>query len=390
MARTIKVFDADGHITEPPDMWEQYIEPKFRNSCPKIFIEDDGAETFRIDENLSFQTVVAPLKASIATSTGWGLRDGDVSWKRNYMEGEQGGFDPHKRIQWMDGEGFDASVLFPTMALVALWETYDPERSAAVTDAYNRFVIDFCAPYPDRLFGAACIPLLSAEDAVRQVKEASDAGLRLGCFRPNPVGGKPLHHQDFYPVWQECEARGLAVAVHGTAGPHNIGSDRFASKVRTMDGDLRKQRHISSFAMEHCFTHAAEMMAAVTSFVMGGICDKFPNLKVGFIEAGGAWVPGYVDRMDRHFDDKGANDTGLSTRPSEIFQRQCFTGFEPVETSIALLAGRFGANKLMLSSDYPHSDGFPHSLRLIEKMDLPEQVKADLCCAGAKEWLGLA
>src|SRR3546814_4481607 len=62
--------------------------------------------------------------------------------------------------------------------------------------------------------------------------------------------------------------------------------------------------------------------------------------------------------LDRHFDDVGMNDTGLITRPSEIFERRCFVSFEPVEKTIAVLAEYFGPHKLMLSSDYPHGDGF--------------------------------
>lgn len=389
MARALNVIDADGHITEPADLWETYIDPRFRADCPKIFFEPGGVERFRVDDQLSFSTEVRPLKTSIASSTAFGLRDGAVDWDRSYLEGEKGGFDPHERIKWMDAEGFDGTVLFPTMALIAIWEQRDPRRIAAVTDAYNRFVVDFCAPYPDRLFGAACLPMASVEDAIRQVRTARKAGMRVACVRPNPVDGKALHHPDFYPVWEACQEEDLAIAVHGTAGRQNLGYDRFASSDLSTQAGVRTRHAVGSYAIEHCFTHTAEMMAAVTSFVLAGVCDRFPRLRVGFIEAGGAWLPGYVDRMDRHFDDAGQNDTGLKTRPSGIFQRQCFTGFEPIETSIKVLAEHFGPSKLMLSTDYPHSDGFPHSLKALKSLNLPADVEADLCSAGMKAWLRL-
>src|SRR5205814_1256128 len=127
-----------------------------------------------------------------------------------------------------------------------------------------------------------------------------------------------------------------------------------------------------------------------TSFVMGGICDKFPRLRVAFIEAGGAWLPGYVDRMDRHFDDVSANDLDITTRPSEIFERQCFASFEPVEGCIKVLAEHFGPNKLMAATDYPHSDGFPDTLKKIKAMGLKPEVEKAVLSAGVKEWLGRA
>ena len=54
------------------------------------------------------------------------------------------------------------------------------------------------------------------------------------------------------------------------------------------------------------------MMAGAMSFLMCGICDRFPRLRVGFLEAGGGWITGWLDRMDRHFDDLGFNDTKLT------------------------------------------------------------------------------
>src|SRR5438477_2287335 len=62
--------------------------------------------------------------------------------------------------------------------------------------------------------------------------------------------------------------------------------------------------------------------------------------------------------MDRHFDDQGFNDSGLTTRPSELFQRNCWISFEPVEGSLKVLADYVGPHKIMWATDYPHPDGF--------------------------------
>jgi predicted TIM-barrel fold metal-dependent hydrolase len=165
--------------------------------------------------------------------------------------------------------------------------------------------------------------------------------------------------------------------------------DRFDTQSVNFTDSAPIKPKCHSFSVEHCFVHAAEMMAAATSFVLGGICDKFPRLRVAFVESGGAWMPGYVDRMDRHFDDLGSNDTGLSMRPSEIFKRQCFVSFEPVERSIAVLAEYFGPNKLMVASDYPHSDGFPNAVQTVRNLKLKPEVEAALLSAGFRQWYGL-
>jgi hypothetical protein len=64
------------------------------------------------------------------------------------------------------------------------------------------------------------------------------------------------------------------------------------------------------------------------------------------------------DRMDRHFDDQGVNDSGLTTRLSELLKRNCWISFEPVEGSLYVLADYIGPHKIMWATDYPHQDGF--------------------------------
>jgi predicted TIM-barrel fold metal-dependent hydrolase len=388
MTRVLDAIDADGHIAEPVDLWERYIEPKYREDCPRIFIEPGGVEKLRIDADTIAISRVTPKKPSIATGSVFGGRDAETSTELNYLDGEPGGFDPHERIKWMDREGFDGAFLFPTNSLPIIWAVSDPKRAAAITDAYNRYLVDFVAPYRDRLFGIALLPMASLQDAIDQVKRFKKAGLNAGCVRPNPVGGKPLHHRDWYPLWEVCQDEGFGIAVHGSAGPENLGTERFRSGANAY---LTGGENIEpgSYAVEHCFSHTAEMMAAVTSFVLAGVCDRHPRLRVAFVEAGGAWLPGYIDRMDRHFDDVSANDLSLKDRPSEIFNRQCVVTFEPVETSIRVLASHFGPDKMMVATDFPHGDGFPNAVRLIRGMGLAPEVEQALFSHGAKAFYAL-
>jgi hypothetical protein len=100
------------------------------------------------------------------------------------------------------------------------------------------------------------------------------------------------------------------------------------------------------------------MMLACMSMIWGGVCERHPKLRVGFLESGGGWIAPWLDRMDRHFDDQGFNDSGLKTRPSELFRRNCWISFEPVEGSLKVLAEYIGPNKILWATDYPHRDGF--------------------------------
>ena len=107
------------------------------------------------------------------------------------------------------------------------------------------------------------------------------------------------------------------------------------------------------------------------SVIWEGVCDRYPEVRIGFMESGGGWIAPWLDRMDRHFDDQGFNDSGLTMRPSELFQRNCWISFEPVERSLSVLADYIGPHKILWATDYPHPDGFfPGAPKLI--MDRPE------------------
>ena len=162
MASEYNVIDADGHILEPPDLWERYIDPKYRDHCPKLVIDGEGNESFFVDESFDFglrRRGKEPATLGVLGSIG--SRDGEVDTRMPYLEGRKGGFDPHARIVDMDREGIDAAFLYPSLGLF-LGGMKDPDAAAAACRAYNRWLADYCKPYPDRLFGAAMLPMQSS------------------------------------------------------------------------------------------------------------------------------------------------------------------------------------------------------------------------------------
>jgi len=104
-------------------------------------------------------------------------------------------------------------------------------------------------------------------------------------------------------------------------------------------------------------SHTMEMMLAALSIIWGGVCERFPKVRIGFLESGGGWMAPWLDRMDRHFEDKGLfNDSSLTLPPSEYFKRQCWISYEPVEGNLTHLVDYVGAHKILWATDYPHPD----------------------------------
>jgi uncharacterized protein len=155
---------------------------------------------------------------------------------------------------------------------------------------------------------------------------------------------QPLQHDPAYDaLWSAAEDLDFSIGIHegGNSGMPTVGIDRFEG---------RGARHITS--------HTMEMMLACMSMIWGGVCERHPKIRIAFLESGGGWIAPWLDRMDRHFDDQGFNDSGLKTRPSDLFRRNCWISFEPVEGSLKVLAEYIGPHKILWATDYPHRDGF--------------------------------
>src|SRR5258707_13194716 len=169
--------------------------------------------------------------------------------------------------------------------------------------------------------------------------------MRGGFRRPNPYQGKKMISAPMSePFWTMAEELDFSIGFHegSTNAMPTVGVDRF-------EGDR---------AARHMISHTMEMMLGEMAVFWGGVVDPHPRLRVAFLESGGGWMAPWLDRMDRHFDDLGFNESAPKMRPSELFQRNCGISFEPVESSIAVLADYIGPHKIMWATDYPHQDGF--------------------------------
>src|SRR5438477_10259703 len=74
MSRAYNVVDADGHILEPLDLWDKYIDPGFRDRAPRIVTGENGKQCLVMDEH-----VVGNNQRGIGGIGGGGARPGVVA-----------------------------------------------------------------------------------------------------------------------------------------------------------------------------------------------------------------------------------------------------------------------------------------------------------------------
>src|SRR2546423_3771285 len=165
MKRT-KVVDTDGHVLEPIDLWDNYLEEReFLPLAPRFYIDEQGKQQFMIEGETQAR---GPL------GTGGRNAGKPVTLETQHQRWEDqqpGGFDPHKRIPDLDLEGIDLVMLFPTIGL-RLCGLQDPKLAAALCRAYNNWLVDYCKPHPDRLVGVAAIPFQDPQLAIQEMRRS--------------------------------------------------------------------------------------------------------------------------------------------------------------------------------------------------------------------------
>jgi len=327
MLNGYRIIDADSHVYEPIDMWQEYLEPAFKNFAPSPDMKINGEE---IVDKISVQVRLEGNKQI--------LQAHPMSFFNS--------FDPESHVQAMKQMGVDISFIYPTYGLWLLAiDTMTPQLAGAFTRAYNNWLRDFCSYNPEILRGVGAINLHAPEEMVSELLRIVNFGWKAVFLRPNPVKGRLLSNPAYEPFWTKCEELGIAIGIH--EGTH--------SRLPTTGGD----RFHTRFAMHAC-SHPMEQMMALLALIKGGVLERHPQLRVGFLESGCGWLPYWLWRLDEEYKnlhwEVGDN---VKMKPSEYFRRQCFIEIEPSEPYLSQIIEYIGSDNLLFGSDYPHMDHQP-------------------------------
>ncbi len=369
----LEIIDSDGHIMEPADLWGgEYMSAAYRDRGPVISLSD-GRLSYPGGEDFP-----CPTSFSKSGSLGWQSTTEDAP---RFGDGRKGAWEPHGRIEDMDLDGIDVAAVFPTVGL-AMPYVKDVGLAAAMARAYNTWLRDWTHPYPDRLIGVAMLPVQSVAHAVEELRFArNELGFKAAFLRPHVYEGRTIHSRDWDPFWAEAQELDCPIALHGgSAWPTpQAGADRFA-------------RNEGKAA--HVVIHPFEQQLAFVGLITTGVFERFPGLRVAFLESGGGWVVPLLERLERHYDQHldSWEDAKTSARPQEYFERNCWISFEPIEKSLGLLADHIGPTKILWATDYPHPDGFfPGAPKMIEEClaGCSQETRRGVLGGGARAFYGL-
>jgi predicted TIM-barrel fold metal-dependent hydrolase len=217
------------------------------------------------------------------------------------------------------------------------------------------------------------LPIHDVTLACRELRRCVTELGAVGSFiRPNLLNGRYWHSNYWDPLYS------LHEELNVTWGFHE-GTGAWYSHMNTLYGENRFYRHVAS--------HWIEMQQALIAMIIGGVFEFHPKLRVGFLEAQNSWVPGILSRIEWDYPQYHETHAPyLSMTPKEYFRRNCWAAVEGSEPEIEATASLIGADRMCISTDYPHFDSnFPNvSSNLVSGVS--RETAAAILKGGAALW----
>jgi uncharacterized protein len=198
-------------------------------------------------------------------------------------------------------------------------------------------------PQEPRMKTMVYLPFNEPAACLRAIEEFSDKTGVAGFMVTSPRFA-PVHHNDYMPIYDAIQERGMPLAFHGG----------FNRMERLFEG-------MNRFLSVHSLGFVISNMVHLTNLIVNGIPERFPELKIVMIESGLAWLPFMMQRLDNNYSMRSSEAPLLKEKPSDYMRRNFFYSTQPIENgnleALELTMKMIKADtQLMFSSDYPHWD----------------------------------
>ncbi|MEE9284226.1 MAG: amidohydrolase family protein [Dehalococcoidia bacterium] len=377
------VIDSDAHIFETLEMWrqmaDQFMESRHAGELSALLQEFEEANP---DYDSCRQVHLWPLRSRtpvIERNRPLGVYDGsqrvtfDEGGRHWDTRGARAPLDPEARLIDMDTEGIDIAVIFPSG--VAAWiAVEDLEMESAVYRAYNQWMARYCSTAPDRFKYVGVVSMRDIAEAAREARRAAADPNMVGIYIQTHTDDRLLDHPDFTPLWEAAQELDLPIDIHQASSalpPYGMGIM-----------ETRGNRFL-----QHASGNPYEQMRAIACMTGSGVFERYPRLRVVFLEAGCGWLPYWLERLDSHYELMPESVPLLHQEPSRFFKSgNCFISFDPDEAMLPHVIDYVGDDRIVYASDYPHYDGrFPDSVRLVaQRGDIADEAKSKLLGGNAR------
>jgi uncharacterized protein len=256
------------------------------------------------------------------------------------------------------------AVIFGTQIALTVNGLMNGELARVLCRAVNEWLFEYCSADRRRLRAVGLVPCQTPEAAVKELEYLAKQGA-TSAMLPTNVYGRNMGDAMFDPIYKAAESLGMPLSVHpqtghdgvpGVSGVMGAGSERFFKYVYV---------HMTAFPFE--------LMIAIMHMIGEGVFDRFPRLKVGYMEGGAGWLPFWAERLDEHVEKLAPQMPTLKRKPSEIIESdQMILTCESEETGLDRVLEATGETTVLYASDYCHWDcHFPYSVKdIVEAKEL--------------------
>ena len=273
-------------------------------------------------------------------------------------------------LRFMDATGIESAVLFPTNGLT-MGHIANSDYAIAVAKAYNDWLAETYVERSDAFRGMGLLPMQEPGAAVEELARCvTGLGMTGGMLSGTGIKGN-LGSKEYWPIYAEAERLGCPLAVH--AGNHvNFGMDQ-----------------MNVFAPAHAIGHPLAMMIGLGGLVFNGVFDRFPGLRIGFLEGGVAWLLFCIERFESSHDNfvpldwrgellKLPEGQSVGGYIRDLIARdRIFVGAEGDEYMLAEAIGKVGNTPFMFSSDFPHEVNTELCLHHLEEIFEHEELNEE-------------
>lgn len=335
------IISADSHITEPPGTYVDRIDRKFKDSAPRIVRDPKRGDLFTIKD------LARPIPMGLVAAAGKDAKE-LAAFGVKFEDMHRGGWDPDARMAEQERDGVAAEIIYPTVGMM-LCNHPDFDYKKACFDAYNLWVAEYCSAHPDRLIGCGQTAMRSVEEGIEDLRRIKELGLK-GVMMPGNPKLEDYHSPIYDPFYEAAIDLQLPLSFHILTSR----GDNLDARGPRLNGFLAIIRGCQDI---------------IGTFILGGVFERHPNLKVVCVEADAGWVPHYMYRMDHAFNrhrywlPAGA----LSKMPSEYFRENVYTTFQDDWVAFKV-KDMCNIRRLMWANDFPHSDStWPWSQEILKK-----------------------
>jgi len=262
----------------------------------------------------------------------------------------------------MDCMALDYQIFFPS-SLLFLGMHPVREMEVELATAYNRWIVENVLPHEPRMKAMLYLPFNTPDAAEAMVRRFLGAPGVVG-FLVTSTRYQPVHANEYMRLYAMLEEAGMPIGFHA----HHNWNNEYT-------------RQLNRFLSMHAISFVLSNMVHLTNWVINGLPERFPKLKVMWIESGLAWVPFLMQRLDHEYLMRVSEAPLLRRLPSEYI-REMFYTMQPMETTnMKLLEGTFDAiradTQLLYASDWPHWD-FDVPARLFDLPFLDDRAKRNI------------